>query len=150
MKTSTANMRDFLRPILSPIGAASRAPKKVPALSIDTISDDCVGVMASRPSSSLLPVEKLSSHHRIAMMPLIVLQVPKSVHVPSASLAHSAHPVSYPKSMPPNATKAPIMIAGAEEPAALSGFRHADSVKSNTIVAVLRRRSGRSCVSRKE
>lgn len=149
MKTTTANMRDFRRPTLSPTGAASRAPKKVPALSIDTISDDCVGVMASRPSSSLLPVEKLSSHHRIAMMPLIVLEVPKSVHVLPASLAHSAYPVSYPKSMPPNATKAPIMIAGAEEPAALSGFRHA--VKSNTtIVAVLRRRSGRSCVSRKE
>lgn len=89
VKTSTANMRDFRRPILSPIGAARRAPKNVPALSIDTISDDCVGVIERWPSSSLLPVEKWSSHHRIAMMPLIVLQVPTSVHVPCASLAHS-------------------------------------------------------------
>ena len=134
-KISTATMRAFRRPILSPIGAASRAPKKVPALSIDTISDDCVGVMVSRPSSSLLPVEKLSSHHRIAIIPLIVLQDPKSVHVPSPTIAHSAYPVSYPKSMPPNATKAPIIIAGAEEPAALSGFRHA--VKSNTFIVAV-------------
>jgi hypothetical protein len=68
-------MSDFRRPILSPNGAANRAPKKVPALSIDTISDDCVGVMASASLLSLCPVEKWSSHHRIAMMPLIVLHV---------------------------------------------------------------------------
>lgn len=66
-------MRDFRRPILSAIGAAKSAPKKVPALRMETISDDCVGVIAGRSFSSVNPVENWLSHHRIAMMPLIVL-----------------------------------------------------------------------------
>lgn len=33
------------------------------------------------------------------------------------------HPVSYPNSRPPEATKMPIMMAGADDPATLSGFR---------------------------
>ena len=57
-KTTTAIMSDFRRPILSPNGAANKAPKKVPALNIDTISDDCVGVIAGMPLSSVCPVEK--------------------------------------------------------------------------------------------
>lgn len=41
----------------------------------------------------------------------------------SHSRCEDPHPVSYPNSRPPEATKIPIMMAGADEPATLSGFR---------------------------
>jgi len=94
-KTATATMRDFRRPILSARGAANRAPKKVPALRIDTISEDWVGVIAGKPLPSRCPVENWSSHHLMAMIPLIVLHVHCQRPQPSASLL-SCDPESLP------------------------------------------------------
>lgn len=48
------------------------------------------------------------------------------IHSPPASclvVGVITHPVSYPNKRPPEATKIPIMMAGAEDPATLSGLR---------------------------
>lgn len=57
---------------MSPMGAADRAPKKVPAERIDTMADDWLDVMFGLPSLSVYPVEKVRSQYGIARMPLMV------------------------------------------------------------------------------
>ena len=44
-------IKPYLRPKKSAVGAAVRAPKKVPAERIETIIDDCEDVIAGRPST---------------------------------------------------------------------------------------------------
>lgn len=71
------------------------------------------------------PVENCSLKAPMARMPLMVLDMS---HVSKQaggihSRSEGPHPVSYPNSRPPEATKMPIMMAGADDPATLSGFR---------------------------
>jgi len=49
-KMATAMISETRRPSRSPIGAAMRAPKKVPALNMETIRDDCAGDIFGSPS----------------------------------------------------------------------------------------------------
>jgi hypothetical protein len=44
-------IKPYLRPKKSAVGAAVRAPKKVPAERIETIMDDCEEVIAGAPST---------------------------------------------------------------------------------------------------
>lgn len=85
------------------------------------------------------PVENCFLKDLIARIPLIVLYMAGHVSFPVATERAAtmcarglgpggpdglmAHPVSYPNKRPPEATKMPIMMAGAEEPATLSGLR---------------------------
>lgn len=50
-KTTIVTINPYLRPKKSAVGAAVRAPKKVPAERIETIIDDCEDVIAGRPST---------------------------------------------------------------------------------------------------
>jgi hypothetical protein len=54
------------------MGAAPRAPKKVPAERIETIADDWLDVTFSWPVLSRYPVEKVVAQYGIARIPLIV------------------------------------------------------------------------------
>lgn len=70
VKTSVETIRPHRRPKKSPVGAAVKAPQKVPADSKDTIKDDCDAVMAGSPVlSSMAPVEKVLSQYGMARMP---------------------------------------------------------------------------------
>lgn len=130
-------MRDLRRPNISPMGAASSAPNTVPTLKMATMSDDWSGRRSGTPFSSLKPVENCMRKDIIASIPFIVLVTqPRVSHVRPSSNSHNyiprcgtkssrlneAYPVSYPNSKPPVATKNPTMMAGADEPATLSGF----------------------------
>lgn len=88
-------IRDGRRPSLSPTGAATRAPTKVPALRMETNRDDCAGVRFGMLSFvSMYPVENCLLKYCMAMIPLIV-------------------PVSYPNKMPPKATNKPVTLRSA-------------------------------------
>ena len=72
-KTTVLRIMARRRPKKSAIGAAKRAPKKVPAESRETIMEDWEEVTSGRPSLGLTnPVENISRHFFMARIPLIV------------------------------------------------------------------------------
>ena len=160
-------MSDIRRPRRSPGGAASREPKKVPALRIETICEDCDGDIMT-PFSSVYPGINCLRKAFIANIPDIVL-LKVSMHVirnlpgqltpyhiqtrdlqwrPISRISTGIwwltwatlidmHPAQGQEVLPPATylphrttssmcilTNNPTIIAGAEEPATLSGFFH--------------------------
>lgn len=76
---ATAMIKDIRRPILSPIGAAKRAPKNVPALNIATMRDDSSGVTFGLWSLSMNPVLNCFRKAFMAKIPEMVLGVHQSL-----------------------------------------------------------------------
>jgi hypothetical protein len=73
LNTTRVTISPRLLPMKSASGAAARAPKNVPADKMETIKDDCPAVISGLFVSGFLkPVENVSSHAGIAMMPPMV------------------------------------------------------------------------------
>lgn len=72
LKTQLDMMRPHRRPSLSASKGEAKAPKKVPNERIDTMREDCVGLMVRCPSTSVYPVEKFRCQYFMAMMPPMV------------------------------------------------------------------------------
>lgn len=73
VKTAVLAIIPSRRPRRSAIGAAAKAPKKVPAESRETMVDDWLGVTSRLPSSGFrYPVEKVSRQYGMARMPPMV------------------------------------------------------------------------------
>jgi len=135
-KTRQEAIRPIRRPNLSPKGEAARAPKKVPADKIETINEVWLSV------NSFLPFVANSLWKK--SMARIPLMVPVSYLIDcqlsntctesrSTITSHQIHPrenwklwkrveVTYPKRIPPKATKRPMRIAGKALPGSPSGF----------------------------
>ena len=130
------------------MGAANRAPKKVPAESRETIMEDWEEVTSGRPSLGLTyPVENISRHFFMAKIPLIVpvsyLRDRRVQWVFTIVENDKRLQKTHPKRTPPKATNRPIMMAGAAEPTASSGFFNAKPIAGEVCESGVGSRVGR-------